>query len=191
MPPKPILTLDIDGVVAGGRYLPEWDRTPSIYAALPIFDTYTRQAIQEIAPHVHLYYVSSRPMTLMDTTLAWLEREIGEMGRGVLLGISPFYKPEVLTHIHTDLHVDDNPSIVWPLGKRGVWMINDEWPNAPTAHKELYKASRWEELEWILWRRLVRGKEPRSYGEGLQMRLEFDDPWDEIKEEPVEEFDDY
>jgi len=73
---KVLIVLDIDGVVAGGGYIPPAKRTPETYAALPVGSRklvgLIRAIIRANHPLIELVYLTKRPLALRETTWHWL-----------------------------------------------------------------------------------------------------------------------
>lgn len=135
---RPIISFDIDGVVAGGNYIPEWDRRPEIYKELPILDERARDVIYNLSWKYNIYFVSSRKFpNALRTSVDWL------YGRGfnpssrccgvICYGKTPLEKPLILSALGSRLHFDDHPGIVAGYSGRAALFINDrevdsQWP---------------------------------------------------------------
>lgn len=147
----PILSLDCDGVLADGTYIPEWDRHPEVYRKLKLVDENVPAYLHMLCRKANVYVVSSRCFdNAVDVTRMWLQ-ENGvylSMLAGVICNIPSDLKPEFVQLLGARLHVDDNPTIVRGMGAMGLLLAlpNSQWPtngcgfNLPQVHNwhELY-----------------------------------------------------
>jgi hypothetical protein len=119
-----IVSLDIDGVLAGGEYIPEWDRTNgAAYAALPLIDPQIPEYIHAIAKRHSVYLISSRQFPgALDTTRLWLNKQRFCMTDfcGVIVGLNHTTKIEMVKLLRATLHFDDDYRVIEPLGTTGL-----------------------------------------------------------------------
>lgn len=139
-----VVTFDIDGVIAGGRYIPEWERFPEVYMELPLLDPSAPEVIHEVAKKYSVYLISSRsyPQALSSTRL-WLNKVGFYMPdfSGVLVGLTPHQKAAMASLLGSVMHLDDDWRVVWDMGEAGVLFDGDsEWVYPPD--KETIKLMR-------------------------------------------------
>ena len=112
--------VDIDGVVVGGIYIPEWDRQPSIYSELQSIDG-ACNALWHLNNKHRIYYVTSRSFINANiTTIDWLKKHNFPLGCGVITSIPSAEKFLIAKSLGAAYHVDDNPSIVTSMIGTGV-----------------------------------------------------------------------
>jgi hypothetical protein len=116
---KPIISFDLDGVLVGGRYIPEWDRTPEVYNSLPPADPTAADILWELESKFHTYYVSSRRFeNALEVSMEWLLDHGFPCGYGVIVG--QHNKPEMLRLLGVSVHFDDDPRVVMAYPSVGV-----------------------------------------------------------------------
>lgn len=136
---KPILTLDVDGVMADGRAARLWPNvTAGDYLALPPADGYLRDALHMLELKYTLYAVTARSFPgAVGLTSNWL----GAQGvRGCFTGVianhqnltpGAVFKIPVLDALGADVHVDDDPRIcaaVAGAGRSCLLYVNPDMP---------------------------------------------------------------
>ena len=159
--PKPIITLDLDGVVVGGGYTEEWDRTPRRYFEAPTMDQDIAKYITQLNERYDIYYVSSRAFEDCGyTSIQWLLRHHIPVGLGVITGVSSVDKSTVVSALRSSLHVDDNPVVVnsiktrcgyiYPVMFLGRVCEESWWPESRETLKNNYHATNWEDLVYLI-----------------------------------------
>lgn len=106
-----VITLDMDGVVAGGEYTAEWDRTPAKYSSLPVIDG-AKEAILDLEDAGYIiYYLSSRNFPQAHSiTSYWMNRIGIPTGAGIITNVPLRKKGMVAESLGAILHVDDAPT---------------------------------------------------------------------------------
>lgn len=124
------ITLDIDGVVAGGNYIPEWDRRVEVYSTLPLLDPMIPEYLDELCRRFHVYFVSGRCFPgALEITRMWLSKFLPlYMPAGVVTGVHYFDKPRMTKLLKSVVHVDDDPRVINGLAwSKGVWFETPVW----------------------------------------------------------------
>lgn len=106
-----ILTCDVDGVIAGGEFIPEWERYPERYLSLPLLEEDIPHQIHKLAAKHSLYLLSSRKFpNALDYTRLWLNQSGFSLTDfcGVLVGLGAKEKVMVAQALHSNLHFDDD-----------------------------------------------------------------------------------
>ena len=105
-----IITVDLDGVVVGGNYLPEWDRSPSNYAVLKPIDGAVDGLWYLKNQGWRIYYLSARNFPdAFNTTYNWLSNVGAPTGDGIILKVPLEYKGFVSKALGARAHIDDAP----------------------------------------------------------------------------------
>lgn len=147
---KEVLSLDIDGVIAGGSYIPDWDRYPEHYLKLPLVDPYIPAYIQALAKYYNIYLVSTRRYKdALSTTRAWLMMNNIDLGllSGVIVGIPRLMKCMIVEALTAVAHIDDDLTIVKSiLGGKGILYWSDEWHYRPKDYEGVSIVGGWDEI---------------------------------------------
>ena len=118
-----ILTIDIDGVLAGGEYIPEWERYPERYLTLPLIEEGLPSLIHKLARKHSLYLLSSRAFpNALDYTRLWLEK-VGFASAdfcGVVVGAGKTEKVVLTQLLQATIHIDDDYRVVDKLERGDV-----------------------------------------------------------------------
>lgn len=154
---KPVITLDIDGVIAGGEYDPKWGDNPNhFYFNLPIMDEWTRSGLKELNERYDVYYITSRAFP--DATLVtynWFNALKLPLGRGIITGVASKDKAYVSDALNSEIHVDDNPLVISTVQDNGnvvpvifVGRSNEGswWPDTEKCLETNLSARNWEDL---------------------------------------------
>jgi hypothetical protein len=117
---KPIISFDLDGVLVGGNYIPEWDRKPEIYRSLPAANPNAYEVLWELANKFQIYYVSSRCFdSALQVSYEWLFDNGFPLGPGGVI-VGQRNKPEMLRLLGVSVHFDDDPRVVLAYPSVGV-----------------------------------------------------------------------
>lgn len=147
---KEVICFDIDGVIAGGKYIPDWDRYPEHYLKLPLIDPSIPSIMTKLADIYNIYLVSTRRYKdALSTTREWLEKNKLDLKlfSGVIVGIPRLMKSPIIEALGAKLHVDDDLTIVKSiLGGRGVLFWSGEWNYRPSDYTNVPVMYSWEEL---------------------------------------------
>lgn len=127
-----ILSFDIDGVLAGGTYIEEWDRKPSTYAELPLLDTEIPHYLASLSLDNDVFVVTSRSFNGAEAvTKAWLEQHNILQSITGLLCVQDWVSKIIMANtLKSKLHVDDDWRVIAPLCQRGVLFLGadkDNW----------------------------------------------------------------
>jgi len=152
---RPRISFDIDGVIAGGNYLPEWDRKPEIYLSLPVMDEYTKPVLNELDNKCDIYYLTSRTFDGdYDITLEWMINNNIPLGKGLVCRVPGDDKHKVSAALGCDLHIDDRPATVRLCGFWGILFVGRDaagwWPGTEEAMKVCKTARNWKQLNRII-----------------------------------------
>lgn len=123
-----ILTFDIDGVVCGGEFIPEWERYPETYLNLPVLDPILPAYFHDLAKKYSLYLISSRKFpNALDITKLWLNKNdfCPTDFSGVIVGLQYEEKVKMVRLLQSILHVDDDFRVTGPLGLKGCLLLHD------------------------------------------------------------------
>lgn len=147
-----VISFDIDGVIAGGRYTPEWDRTPNHYLGLPLVDSRIPEILKRLAKDDwNIYLVSARRYEdALSSTRLWLERHRISVA-GVLVGVPRLLKGSVIEILHAEKHFDDDLSVVKMIhGGRGVLFYSPEWDYRQEDLEGVPVVNDWDGVERLL-----------------------------------------
>ncbi len=150
---KPVLTFDCDGVLAGGHYIPAWDRYPETYAALPLQDAAAPRVLDKLAESYNIYFVSGRRFPgALDTTRRWMANNGIDLSHiaGVIVGQPRLLKAQMAEALGAALHFDDDPKVVEMMGVRGVRYKSAEWPGHEHYAKNWPVVASWSEVETFI-----------------------------------------
>jgi len=105
-----VITVDLDGVVVGGNYLPEWDRTCGVYATLPEIPGASEGLRYLKSQGYKIYYLSARRFPdSLNTTHQWLLDHGCPTGEGIILGVNLSDKMFISRALGSIAHIDDCP----------------------------------------------------------------------------------
>jgi hypothetical protein len=123
------ISVDCDGVLADGTYIPAWDRYPEVYDRLtPIVGAI--DGLNALTADYNVYVVSGRSFPgALDVTREWLARHGAYLKQlaGVVVRQPRRLKAELSAMLGCELHIDDDPLVVQMAGCRGVWYESREW----------------------------------------------------------------
>lgn len=122
----PIITFDVDGVLAGGGFIPEMDRRPEVYEDLPLLDLRAPDILNELTRKYSVYIVSSRRFeNALDVTRRWLNKHGFHLSwlSGVLCVDGAKEKVKAIHLLGSRLHVDDSPEVLDSLDCWGVLFL--------------------------------------------------------------------
>lgn len=120
----PVLSLDIDGVLAAGGYVPPSERTYETYFDKGLVDPDLPRYLERLARRYQIHLTSHRGAGgegpwVWDCTQRWL----GRHGLDQLiteLHLEQTEKSETVHRIGATYHVDDDPRVVYGCGPRGI-----------------------------------------------------------------------
>jgi 5'(3')-deoxyribonucleotidase len=95
---KPKISFDCDGVLAGGHYIPAWDRQPQVYARLPLLDYAVPNVLNKLMNSYNVYIVTGRKFDgALETTQEWLAENNVDVHHlaGVVTGVPRLLKPVI------------------------------------------------------------------------------------------------
>ena len=134
------VSFDVDGVIAGGEWIPAWERHPKNYRELPILSKDVAKYLPEIATWFNVYFVSSRYFdNATRVTKEWLEDTVPRIAiAGVITGEEysrldrKAYKGRVVQALNPLVHVDDEPAMLEYLPpKKRVYFKHPSVPHWP------------------------------------------------------------
>lgn len=149
-----IITIDIDGVLAGGEYIPEWERYPERYLSLPLLEKDLTTTIHKLARKHSLYLLSSRGFpNALDYTRMWLEENSFSMSDfcGVIVGLGKTKKVYLVDTLKADCHIDDDYRVVSELPNKGLFVYHESarshypWSAQAVANGKGYHRN-WKEI---------------------------------------------
>ena len=176
-----ILTIDIDGVLAGGEYIPEWERIPERYLSLPLLEPDLPNTIHKLARKHSLYLLSSRKFDhALDYTRLWLEQSGFAMTDfcGVMVGLNPQRKRIIFDLLHADYHIDDDYRMKELIPNRFIFVYHENakshypWSDKAAGYYDIEYALNWKEINTLIDLSLSRDaaallSAPRGIGGGL------------------------
>lgn len=130
---RPVVSFDVDRVVAGGEYIPPQERIQELYWKLPLTDPRLPPMLNQIAKNCDLYFVSARSFPGANViTRAWLAWQGVDMTivAGTLTGRAGHEeKLDWLKLLNPALHVEDHPEVLKALGpERTIAVRSPLWP---------------------------------------------------------------
>lgn len=146
---KPIISFDIDGVLADGKMI-DWHQQkdhPEIYSQLK--NLMPSKIWNELTLNYHIYLVSSRSFpSALEVTLSWLQQNqlTPAFARGVILN-QAFHKAAMVRMLGSQLHIDDDPAVVKELGVYGVLFRNPYWAASCEYYDRFGGVTNWKEAE--------------------------------------------
>lgn len=143
-----VFTVDIDDVIAQTGFIPIMERTESSYYGADLIDPYCREVLWRLDEVVDIYYISSRSFrNATDLTREWMDDQGLPIACGVMCGIIPTKKSQLVNLLHATYHFDDDPMIVNSCGSKGVLVeIAPEGRNTcRVGNKKAVKS--WREIE--------------------------------------------
>lgn len=133
----PLITVDVDGVLAGGGYIPAWDRKPEIYESLSLLDPACPSIINELTRTYNVYVVSSRKFpNALDVTRRWLNEHGFYLSwlAGVVCAAGAPAKSAVIDLLRPRVHIDDSPELLRGLQCSKLLFLGNTkkywWPDA-------------------------------------------------------------
>lgn len=150
---KQVVSFDIDGVVAGGKYIPEWDRDTQHYSKLPLLDDKIPRILKRLSKNWNIYLVSTRRYEdALTSTRGWLER-FGIEVAGVIVNVPRLLKGPVVEILKAEMHFDDDLSVVKMIhGGRGVLFYGPEWAYRKEDLEGVRVVNDWDGVERVLGR---------------------------------------
>ena len=166
------VSFDVDGVIAGGDWIPEWDRKPEIYSELPVLDPMISGYLESLMYNFNLYFVSARSYVgATYNTRRWLINNC-DLPKRAISGVicaeeytsrkeRKAFKIDVIRALNPIIHMDDEPEILEALRPdQRVWFrqADNHWPNPDEIEKRCrFVAESWNELG-VFFEELCRGR---------------------------------
>lgn len=134
------ISFDMDGVLTGGSYIPEWDRRPYHYRDLPLLEECAPEIFNDLAKRYDVYIISARNFeNSTRITKEWLESKGFEGWMGICTGISVPRKAKLVKHLGISLHIDDHPEVCRILGDHALLFDSPEWDaNQTLVHRRIH-----------------------------------------------------
>lgn len=149
----PVISFDIDGVIAKGGYIPEWDRKPKVYEKLDLMDPRVPYIVNDLTRRFSVYIISARRFeNALDTTRRWLVEKGFYLHWlcGVMCLRGWEEKEAVLRALQPAFHIDDAPRFVRCV-PGGVLYYDGEsdWPEARELAEsgEVLVVNRWADID--------------------------------------------
>lgn len=145
------ISFDVDGVLALFKWKP-FERREEWFMECPLEAGMDVKLFNDLLFRHEVFIVTSRSIPNSGAiTRRWLEANGVEEDAlaGMITHINPWFKAGLVNCMGMDLHIDDDPRAVDPLGMRGVLYINpdqegntelaERWqPNVVASMKEIY-----------------------------------------------------
>ncbi len=149
--PKPRIGVDVDGVLAPGRFIPEEMRTIEVYQALPPIAE--AEVLQDMARIADVYVLTARGMA-SDDLQAWIYKHYA-LSLPCFTEMYGAKKAMFARLLELDVLFDDSPKVLENLDEEcvGVLVANDHWPENAEARQhgdfEHVVEDLEEALEWL------------------------------------------
>lgn len=116
-----VITCDIDGVIAGGGYIPPAKRTAEFYATLPLLDPDAPRIINKWGDKYTWCFITGRSFENCDiVTNTWLDEQGINSYDKLIPFIAQSYKGPVAAHLRSTLHIDDDWSAIDSCEARNI-----------------------------------------------------------------------
>lgn len=159
---KPTITFDLDGVIVGGEYEPDWEFNVDKYYNAPTLEQDVKNHLIELSTYYNIYYISARHFTECGLiTVQWLLKHRIPICGGVLVNVPAKDKYKVIAALGSSLHVDDHPVVIKSI-KNNLAPItlpvmflarkneNTWWDMSKETYNNSLHASNWSDLVYLI-----------------------------------------
>lgn len=152
----PIISFDIDGVIAGGGYIPEMDRKPEVYEELLLLDPSIPEIINNLCRRYSVYIISARRFeNALEVTRLWLHKKGFNLSWlcGVMCLPSWDSKIQTILSINPSIHIDDSPMMLKPLPVLCQVLFMgpyNDWPGIEEYSQQVCTVYNWQEVQELL-----------------------------------------